>query len=568
MITKQRTALDPNDAATRTSALAVACVGAGYWGKNLVRNFNALDALASVCEPNRNLWNGIATAYPSVELTESIDHVLADPDIAAVAIATPAETHADLVDRALRADKDVFVEKPLCLSSDEGRQLVTLAAERRRILMVGHLLWYHPAILKLKQLIDEGELGRIQYIYSNRLNLGKIRREENILWSFAPHDISVILGLVGESPHDVTAQGGNYLHEQIADVTVSLLSFPSGVKAHIFVSWLHPFKEQKLIVVGDRKMAVFDDLETQDKLIVYPHAITWKNHVPIASRAEAQAIGTEPMEPLREECAHFLHCVRTRQKPRTDGDEGLRVLSVLERCQKALQTTAGPVRLRQHGDGDAVTPPVESSRAPESRLGHADTRTTTERPYLAHESAFIDTDVEIGEGTTIWHVSHVLRNSRVGKNCRIGQNVVIGPNVSVGDGVKIQNNVSVYEGVTLEDHVFCGPSMVFTNVINPRSEIGRMNELRPTLVRRGASLGANCTVMCGVTIGQYAFVGAGAVVLKEVPDFAVVVGNPGRIIGWMCQCGNRIAFDEEKGIGSCRTCNQKYWKSGMLVSPM
>jgi UDP-2-acetamido-3-amino-2,3-dideoxy-glucuronate N-acetyltransferase len=160
----------------------------------------------------------------------------------------------------------------------------------------------------------------------------------------------------------------------------------------------------------------------------------------------------------------------------------------------------------------------------------------------------------------------VLRNSRIGQNCRIGQNVVIGPNGCIGDGVKIQNNVSVYEGVTLEDHVFCGPSMVFTNVFNPRSEIRRMDEVRPTLVRRGASLGANCTIVCGVTIGQYAFVGAGAVVVKDVPDFALVVGNPGRVIGWMCICGNRLHFAGDEGPGTCPGCQRMYKKVGPRVS--
>jgi UDP-2-acetamido-3-amino-2,3-dideoxy-glucuronate N-acetyltransferase len=183
------------------------------------------------------------------------------------------------------------------------------------------------------------------------------------------------------------------------------------------------------------------------------------------------------------------------------------------------------------------------------------------RPYFAHESAFIDDGVDIGEGTTIWHVSHVLKDSRVGKNCRIGQNVVIGPHVTIGDNVKIQNNVSVYEGVTLEDHVFCGPSMVFTNVYNPRSEIRRMDEVRPTLVRRGTSLGANCTIVCGVTIGQYAFVGAGSVVLEDVPDFGLVVGNPGRLIGWMCVCGNRIDFKAKGDRGGCRACERTYRRS-------
>jgi UDP-2-acetamido-3-amino-2,3-dideoxy-glucuronate N-acetyltransferase len=476
--------------------------------------------------------------YPNIRLTTTVEDVLADTTITGVVIATPAETHGALVQQALLAGKDVLVEKPLCLSVDEGQQLVEMAHARARVLMIGHLLWYHPAVLQLKRLIEEGELGRIQYIYSNRLNLGKIRREENILWSFAPHDVSVILGLIGEMPNAIQAHGGNYLHERIADVTVSLLSFPSGVKSHIFVSWLHPIKEQKLVVVGDRKMAVFDDVEPEHKLLLYPHAIHWRNHIPVASRAEAQPIPFADTEPLREECAHFLECIQTRRTPRTDGHEGLRVLTVLQRCQEALEDNPQPQRI-------AATPPRQS--------------------YFVHESAFIDDDVEIGANTTIWHVSHVLRNSRIGDNCRIGQNVVIGPNTHVGNGVKIQNNVSVYEGVTLEDNVFCGPSMVFTNVYNPRSEIRRMDELRPTLVRCGATLGANCTVVCGTTIGQYAFIGAGAVVLKDVPDFALVVGNPGRIIGWMCKCGHRIVFDTAGDMGKCSSCGQLYQKRGQKV---
>jgi len=521
----------------------IGCIGAGYWGQNLIRNFAELGALSWVCDVDGARRAQLASKYHHVEWTESVDLILGDPAIAGVAVATPAETHGAVVRQALLADKDVFVEKPLCLSVEEGAKLIALARDRGRVLMVGHLLWYHPAVLKLKALIDDGELGRIQYIYSNRLNLGKIRREENILWSFAPHDISVILGLVGEMPDAIDAQGGNYLHHRIADVTVSLLSFPSGVKAHIFVSWLHPFKEQKLIVVGDRKMAVFDDVEREDKLLLYPHVINWKNHVPFTSRAEAQAIPFDVIEPLRAECLHFLECIQTRQTPRTNGEEGLRVLTVLQRCQEALEDKvdqAPPVR---------TTPPREANA------------------YFVHESAFIDENVEIGEGTTIWHVSHVLKNSRIGKDCRIGQNVVIGPNASIGNGVKIQNNVSVYEGVTLEDDVFCGPSMVFTNVYNPRSPIRRMDELRPTLVSRGASLGANCTIVCGVTIGRYAFIGAGTVVLKDVPDYALVVGNPGKIIGWMCACGNRIDFDEEGEWGKCRECAQTYWKAGETVAP-
>jgi UDP-2-acetamido-3-amino-2,3-dideoxy-glucuronate N-acetyltransferase len=519
-------------------AIQIACIGAGYWGKNLIRNLNELGVLSCVCDVDGDRREELKAAYPNVNVTDCSDRVLADPFIRGVVIATPAVTHGEMVRQALLAGKDVLVEKPLCLSVEEGERLVALASERQRILMVGHLLWYHPAVLKLKKLVEDGDLGRIEYIYSNRLNLGKIRREENILWSFAPHDISVILGLVGEMPDAINAQGGNYLHDQIADVTVSLLSFPSGVKAHIFVSWLHPFKEQKLIVVGDRQMAVFDDLENEHKLQLYPHAITWKNHLPIPTKAKAVSVPVNSTEPLREECLHFLQCMQTRQTPRTDGSEGLRVLTVLDCCQEALQRERPVAEVR--------------SVAPQTA-------------YFVHESAFIDDDVKIGEGTTIWHVSHILKNSQIGKNCRIGQNVVVGPNVNIGNGVKIQNNVSVYEGVTLEDDVFCGPSMVFTNVFNPRSEIRRMDELRPTLVRRGATLGANCTIICGITVGQYAFVGAGAVVTKDVPDYALVVGNPARIVGWMCVCASRIAFSNGHKTVTCRTCRRTYRKTGNEV---
>ena len=313
-----------------SGAACVAVVGTGYWGKNLVRNFHDIGALAAVCDSEPERLRKFTQQYPGSKGYNSFDEVLSNESIPAVAISTPAETHGTLVREALMAGKDVFVEKPLCLSVTEGEELVQLAQERERILMVGHLLWYHPAILKLKELIFQGELGRIQYIYSNRLNLGKIRREENILWSFAPHDISVILGLVGEMPDSLKAQGGNYLHQDIADVTVSLLTFPNGVRAHIFVSWLHPFKEQKLVVVGDRKMAVFNDIEEKNKLIIYPHSIEWKNHVPVPNKADAEPAPFEAIEPLKAECMHFLECVETRNQPRTDGEEGVENREIIE----------------------------------------------------------------------------------------------------------------------------------------------------------------------------------------------------------------------------------------------
>lgn len=507
-------------------------IGCGYWGQNLVRNFNALGVLRSVAEADDARRADFSKRYPRVSFVDDESAVIADPAVAAVAVATPAETHARVVRQALEAGKDVFVEKPLALTEKEGQDLVILAREKGRLLMVGHLLWYHPAVLRLKELVKSGDLGKIQYIYSHRLNLGKIRREENILWSFAPHDISVILGLLGEMPNRVQSQGGNYLQEKISDVTVSLLSFPSGVKAHIFVSWLHPFKEQKLVVVGSQKMAVFDDMEKDAKLRLYPHTIDWKDQVPVANKAAAEVVPLGTGEPLLSECRHFLECVSTRTTPRTDGEEGLRVLSVLQRCQDSLSP-----------GGKSPFP------AP------ADVR--------VHDSAFIDEDVVIGPGTQIWHVSHVLKGSRIGEKCKIGQNVVIGPSASIGNNVKIQNNVSVYEGVTLEDNVFCGPSMVFTNVINPRSEINRMKEIRPTVVKRGATLGANCTIVCGVTIGEYAFVGAGAVVTRDVPNHALVVGVPSRWVGWMCSCGEKLGRARK---GQCAVCARAFsWTKKGIV---
>lgn len=513
-------------------SLSIALVGSGYWGKNLVRNFHELGALGMIVDPDPGVRERMGKLYPGVRLASSFSEALTAKDIDAVAIATPAETHATLAREALLAGKDVYVEKPLCLDEAEGKALIETAIAHQRILMVGHLLWYHPVLLKLKELIAQGELGRIRYIYSNRLNIGKMRREENVLWSFAPHDVSVILGLLNEMPVTVSTSGGNYLHQQIADVTLSHLDFASGIKAHIFVSWLHPFKEQKLVVVGDKKMAVFDDtIPWAQKLTLFGHEIKWHDNIPEAIKAEGQHVEVPQEEPLRSECAHFLECVKTRHKARTDGAEGLRVLQVLNACQKSLES-GSPVSLA------------------------ASHKT---RPYFAHATAEIDPGVTVGTGSKIWHFSHLLKGTEVGDNCNIGQNVVVGPKVKVGNSVKIQNNVSVYEGVTLEDHVFCGPSMVFTNVFNPRSEVKRMDELRKTLVRRGATLGANCTIVCGISIGEYAFVGAGAVVIRDVPAYALMVGNPARQIGWMSRHGERLDLPlQGNGEAACPGTGEKY----------
>jgi UDP-2-acetamido-3-amino-2,3-dideoxy-glucuronate N-acetyltransferase len=505
----------------------IAVIGAGYWGKNLIRNVHQLGALYAICESNPQ--NPNLASYKEAVIYTNFSELLADREVEGIMISTPAEMHYDMVKQALEAGKHVYVEKPLCLSEKHGVELNSLARRKKLVLMVGHLLQYHPAFLKLQNLARNGDLGKIQYIYSNRLNLGKIRTEENILWSFAPHDISVILSLAGSMPEKVSTTGGHYLNEKIADVTLSSLTFPNGIKSHIFVSWLHPYKEQKLIVIGSKAMAVFDDMAMpEDKLLVYPHRIDWKEgNIPTPVKENAVSVAYEVKEPLNEECRHFIECIQTGATPRTDGEEGLRVLKVLNSCQSSLDK-----------NGLSYTP------------GEA------ERDYFVHPTALVDEPSVIGEGTSIWHFSHILKGSRIGMNCKIGQNVVIGPNALIGNNVKIQNNVSVYEGVILEDHVFCGPSMVFTNVFNPRSEIPRIKELRKTLVKQGATIGANATLVCGNTIGRYALIGAGAVVTRDVPDYAMVYGNPAKQGGWICRCGEKLIL--KKNRATCKICESDY----------
>ena len=488
---------------------AVAVIGCGHWGKNHVRNFHALGALAAVSDANPDLAAQMAETYEVPAKT--VADILADGDIKGVIIAAPAEAHADLAIAALEAGKHVFVEKPLALTLTEAEGVLAAAEAAGRTLMVGHLLQYHPAFLELLEMVRAGDLGKLQYLYSNRLNLGKIRREENALWSFAPHDISMILALVGDEPVTVRAEGGSYLHDVIADVTTTHLTFPGGEQAHVFVSWLHPFKEQKLVVVGDQAMAVFNDGEPWDKkLVVYPHKIDWRDGVPTPEKADAEPVALTESEPLRDECRHFLACMATGDTPRTDGVEGRRVLSVLERAEADMSKTR------------------DAGRFPGATV---------------HETAVVDDGTTIGEGSKIWHFSHVLPGTVIGDNVVVGQNASIGPDVTIGDNCKIQNNVSVYKGVTLAEGVFCGPSCVFTNVLTPRAEVNRKEEFLKTPVGRGATIGANATVVCGHELGAYCMIAAGAVVTKDVPAHALMAGVPAKRIGWVSHAGERLGDD-------------------------
>jgi UDP-2-acetamido-3-amino-2,3-dideoxy-glucuronate N-acetyltransferase len=493
-----------------------------------VRVFHELGALDTVCDVDAARLRNVAERYPTVRSSPSPTDVFADAGIDGVILATPVSTHGALAKDALRAGKDVLVEKPLAASLPEAEELCDTAERDGRILAVGHVLEYHPATERLEELVTSGTLGRIRYLYANRLNFGRIRTEENVLWSFAPHDVAMMQRLMHSSPELVSCHGGSYLSTEVADVTLTHLRFDGDVQAHIYVSWLHPFKEHRFVVVGEQRMAVFDDTAPwPEKLICYEHAVDWvEGQVPVARKASGEVVALEETEPLLRQAEAFLAAIASRVPPKADGRSGLAVLRVLSAAQRSIER-----------GGTSESPGVED--------------------VYVHPTASIDAGATIGAGTKIWHHVHVMGETRIGRDCVLGQNVFVGRGVRIGDRVRIQNNVSVYEGVELCDGVFCGPSVVFTNVRNPRSEVDRKDAYERTLVREGASIGANATVVCGTTIGRSALVGAGAVVTRDVPDHALVVGNPARVTGWACACGERLPSSL-----TCTACGRSYVEQG------
>lgn len=526
---------------------SIAVIGAGYWGKNLVRNMFELGALDTVCDVNESLLDKHAEQYPGINVTTNFKSVLENPAIQQVVIATPGHAHFHLAKQALEAGKDLYVEKPLCLSAVEGRELVELAESTGRILMVGHILQYHPCVQMLQKILKDGTLGKLQHVVSNRLNLGKIQTKESALWALAPHDISVILSLCGNQlPEQLRCLGGDYLSDGVADVTMTTMRFPDKVQAHIYVSWLNPFKEQKLVLVGSKGMLVFDDTKDwEHKLVLYRDPVTWTHgNRPIENRGEGEYIEVELKEPLKEECRHFLTCCQTRETPKTDGQEGLRVLQVLQAAEASL-----------NDDGECKIP------------AHDHPSVAIEASATIHPSAVVDKGAIVGAGTHVWHFSHVMDGAEVGAICNIGQNVVISAGVVLGRNCKVQNNVSLYTGVECEDDVFLGPSMVFTNISNPRCEVVRRDQYRTTLVKKGATIGANATVLCGLTLGEYSFIGAGTVVTKDVKPYALLLGNPGRQVGWMSRHGERLALpvsvpEGERLEAACPATNEMYVLEG------
>jgi predicted dehydrogenase len=326
------------------TTISLGVAGLGYWGPNLARNFANVPGcrLAWLCDGNDAALERVGATLPSARRTQSLDDLLDDRALDAVVLATPVPTHAALAERVLRAGKHCFVEKPLAQSVADAERAVAAAEETGRTLMVGHLLEYHPGVAKLKEIADGDELGRIHYIYSNRLNLGKLRADENALWSLGAHDVSVVLYLAGEEPHEIEARGESYMRPGIEDVVFGFLRFPSGLAAHLHLSWLDPHKERRFTVVGSKRMATFDDMELERKVTVYDKgfdqdARSWGEYITRSGDIWSPSIGNR--EPLRLECEHFVACLRDGLAPRSDGASGLRVVRVLAGLQERLDAS-------------------------------------------------------------------------------------------------------------------------------------------------------------------------------------------------------------------------------------
>jgi predicted dehydrogenase len=320
----------------------VGVVGLGYWGPNIARNLASIEGceLRWLCDAQESARALVASAFPSARTTGELNELLADEELDAVVLATPVPTHAELAIAVARAGKHCLVEKPLATDASDAEAAVKAAAEARRVLMVGHLLEYHPAVARLKRLVDEDELGRLYYLYGNRLNLGKLRADENALWSLGAHDVSVVLHLIGEEPAECVAHGASYVRDGVEDVVFCYLSFPSGIVAHLHLSWLDPHKERRMTVVGAKRMATFDDMLVEGKLSVYDKgfdedARSWGEYITRSGDVFQPRIPNA--EPLRLECEHFIECVRRGARPRSDGESGVRVVKVLERLQRSLE---------------------------------------------------------------------------------------------------------------------------------------------------------------------------------------------------------------------------------------
>lgn len=460
-----------------------------------------------------------------------IADILSRPDITALAITAPTSQHIGFVHEALKTGKHVFIKFPQFDNTDNITALHDIAGQKGVIVMVPSPPSPHHALTALAEICRSDRLGELRHVHSHRINPQAGGGEADILRGLHL-DISAILALLNDDIEWVSAVGQKNFPRALGDAMTVYITARSGKTASLHVSCLPGRIEHRLVAVGVSGSAVFDDnCDGSRKLCIYSH----QGDLPTVEDIELAPLVVDAS--MRQNCIHFLDMITQSPPLRTTDTNDLRLLQILDAVQHSLESG---IRTKLY------TAPPHSVGA------------------TIHPTAVVDSPVKIGEGTRIWHFSHVLKNSRIGRDCNIGQNVMIGPDVTIGDRCKIQNNVSVYPGVTLEDGVFCGPSMVFTNVANPRAEIERKHEYRPTTVKRGATIGANATVVCGHDIGRFALIGAGAVVTRDVPDFALMVGNPAHRLGWVCACGEQLprgAWTES----ICSACGKTYHRDGDVV---
>lgn len=506
----------------------IGVIGAGNWGKNHVKTFHALGALAAVAEADPQRREAIKEGFPQAVVYDDYRALLNDERIDGVVVASPAFTHHEISRAALLAGKDVLVEKPMAMNLAEADELIALAKSGGRILMVGHLLLYSPAVRAIIDTVKNGDIGEIVHLELRRLKLGRVRREENVFWSFAPHDLAVVLQLVEGAPVAVKASGICALQSNIEDDVHAHLTFENGVRAHLHASWFWPEVERRTVIVGTEGMIFYDELKNEARL--YSKGID--HDLEIWDKGVREIPFQKSAALLELEDRHFLDCIEQRAVPLTDGENGRKVIDILMRVDAELRAGKGA-----KGDSPGKT------------------ETEAEKDYFVHETAVVEEPAAIGKGTKIWHFCHVMPGAKIGERCMLGQNVLVGGKARIGNNVRIQNNVSVYDGVFLEDDVFCGPSMVFTNVKVPRSAypLAGSDEFAVTRIKRGATIGANATIVCGTTIGEHALVGAGAVVTSDVPAHAVVYGNPARVRAWICKCGKTVAAFDDQSAG-CEHC--------------
>lgn len=517
----------------------IALVGCGKWGRNHARVLHEMGCLALVCDEREETLGQVLATCPGVGSTTSLDELLQAP-VDGVVVATPAALHATHATRLLEAGRHVLVEKPLALTLADGRRLVELAEKHGRVLRVGHILDHHPARQRIRELLAEGRLGDILSVRLNRTSLGTIRSVEDVLFSFAPHDMAFALELGHGLPATVTAVGFDLFGRGIADSAVIVLEFPADrphpLSVQITVSWMEPKKEHRALLIGKEGMLEWNDTP-EGRGITLTRTTTEPGTPPVVKAVDRERIDIPPGEPLRRELDAFVSAIQDN-KARGLGDarSGLDVLAVLEACARS------------------------------AKLGRRVRMEEVTRNWFAHESAVVHPTAEVGEATSIWHFCHVMQDTHIGRNVTMGQNCFIAKGVTIGDGCRLQNNISVYEGVILEEDVFVGPSAVFTNVRFPRAFVSRKSEYETTRVCKGATIGANATIVCGVTIGAHAFIAAGAVVTKDVPPFTLVEGVPAVKSGHMCSCGERLPRSDGD-ILTCRRCKAAYRRTPSGVVP-